>query len=88
MSRFISTTPFPKMWMQRTKKLVLSFLLIGLSLFAQAQQVSDSTVEMADGMRSNGKIYVVVAVLLTVLIGLFIYIIRLDKKISKLEKQA
>lgn len=42
--------------------------------------------EMADTMRSNGKIYVVVAVCLTILIGLFIYVFLLDRKISRLEK--
>jgi hypothetical protein len=42
---------------------------------------------MADGLRSEGKIYVVVAVLLTILAGLFIYLWRLDRKISRLEKQ-
>ena len=44
-------------------------------------------VEMADQMRSNGRIYVVVAVMLTILAGLILYIIRLDRKISKLEKE-
>ena len=39
-----------------------------------------------DVMRSNGKIYVVVAVCLTILIGLFIYVFLLDRKISRLEK--
>jgi hypothetical protein len=42
--------------------------------------------EMADVMRSNGKIYVVVAVCLTILIGLFLYIMRLDMKMRKIEK--
>jgi tetrahydromethanopterin S-methyltransferase subunit D len=42
--------------------------------------------EMADVMRSNGKIYVVVAVCLTILVGLFIYVFMLDRKISRLEK--
>jgi hypothetical protein len=37
-------------------------------------------------MRSNGRIYVVVAVMLTILIGLVLYVVRLDRKISKLEK--
>ena len=41
---------------------------------------------MADTMRENGKIYVVVAVILTILAGILLYLIRLDKKISKLEK--
>jgi hypothetical protein len=47
---------------------------------------SNSQVEMADVLRSNGKIYTVVAVILTILIGLFIYLINIDRKISKLEK--
>jgi CcmD family protein len=44
--------------------------------------------QMAGLMRSNGKIYVVVAVLLIILIGLFIYLINLDRKLSRLEKEA
>ncbi len=37
-------------------------------------------------MRSNGRIYVVIAVMLTILAGLIIYVVRLDRKIKKLEK--
>ena len=48
-------------------------------LFAQNQ----TTEEL---MRSNGKIYVVVAVCLTILIGLFLYVFLVDRKISKIEK--
>lgn len=60
------------------------FIITSLSVFAQ--ETSDK-VQMADGMRSSGKIYVVVAVLLTVLTGLILYLVRLDKKISRLEKE-
>ena len=42
--------------------------------------------QMADAMRSNGKIYVVVTVLVIILAGLFIYLINLDRKLSRLEK--
>ena len=42
---------------------------------------------MADIMRSNGRIYVVVAVMLTILAGLVLYLVRLDRKIRKLEKE-
>ncbi len=42
--------------------------------------------EMAGLMRSNGKIYVVVTVLLVILAGLFIYLINTDRKLSRLEK--
>ena len=42
--------------------------------------------EMADLMRSNGKIYVVVAVCLTILIGLFIYVFTVDRRVRRMEK--
>ena len=57
-------------------------LLVFLPVAAFAQQ----PVEMADIMRSNGKIYVVVAVVLVILAGLFVYLFSLDRKVSKLEK--
>ncbi len=44
-------------------------------------------VEMADAMRSNGKIYVVVSVVLVILIGIFVYIFQTDKKLKKLEEE-
>ena len=50
-------------------------------------QAANEKVQMAEGMRSSGKIYVVVAVLLTVLAGLILYLVRLDKKISRLENK-
>lgn len=65
------------------KKAMLAGLPLFLSMVLRAQ---DRTVEMADNMRRNGKIYVVVAVVLTILAGLFLYLFRLDKKISNLEK--
>ena len=54
---------------------------ISLIFFANAQDVN-----MADIMKENGKIYVVIAVMLTILAGLVLYLVRLDRKISKLEK--
>lgn len=69
------------------KKQFFTFLILFLASVNLFAQQADKKVQMADGLRSNGKIYVVVAVLLTVLIGLFLYLIRLDKKISRLEKE-
>ena len=60
--------------------LLICSLLISSFLFAQDK------VEMADTMRSNGKIYVVVAVCLTILIGLFLYVLVLDRKMTRIEK--
>jgi hypothetical protein len=42
--------------------------------------------EMADALRANGKIYVVVAVVLVIVAGLLAYLIALDRKVSRLEK--
>ena len=64
-------------------KLFLICFLMLMSTMSWAQE----KVEMADVMRSNGKIYTVVAVCLTILIGLFIYVFLIDRKISKLEKE-
>ncbi len=72
--------------MSRFKKLFTAIMLILLSSIAWAQN-GTKKVEMADLMRSNGRIYVVVAVMLTILIGLVLYVARLDKKISKMEKE-
>lgn len=67
--------------------MVKKLAFAGFSLFSSAWlQAQDTTVEMADSMRHNGKIYVVVAVVLTILIGLFFYLFRLDKKITNIEK--
>jgi ABC-type amino acid transport system permease subunit len=66
------------------KKCGMAAFSLLLSLFLRAQ---DNTVEMADAMRQNGKIYVVVAVVLTILVGLFLYLFRLDKKLSNIEKE-
>lgn len=48
---------------------------------------AEPEIEMADTLRRDGKIYVVVIVLLTVLAGMIIYLVLLDRKVSKLEKQ-
>jgi cytochrome c biogenesis protein CcdA len=56
-------------------------LLTSSSLFAQQE------VAMADTMRSEGKIYVVVAVLLLILAGLVLYLFLMDRKISRLEEK-
>ncbi len=66
-------------------RLRLFILMMVLSIASTAQ--TQQPVEMADTMRSNGKIYIVVAVCLTILIGLFVYVFSIDRKISKLEKE-
>lgn len=47
---------------------------------------SNQSVEMADVFRQDGKIYVVVVVILTLLFGIFVYLFWLEKRLTKLEK--
>jgi CcmD family protein len=65
---------------------VFAALLAGIAAFAQ-DNTANNTPEMAGLMRSNGKIYVVVAVVVTILAGILLYVVRLDRKITALEKQ-
>ena len=65
--------------------LLLLFLLTGLLGRAQ-DMATGKPVEMADRLRADGKIYVVIAVLLTIFLGIVAYVIRLDRKISRLER--
>ena len=62
--------------------IVVFALALGSDVFAQTTDVADT-----EGvMRSSGKIFVVLAIVLTILAGLILYVVRLDRKISKLEK--
>ena len=69
----------------RNRFLYLILIIVGLFtctiVFAQNVDNND-----ASGMRSNGKIFVVMAVCITILIGLIIYLISIDRKIKKIEK--
>jgi hypothetical protein len=60
--------------------LLFFFLLSFIISFAQ------DSAQAVRGLRADGKVYVVGAVAITILAGLFIYLIRLDKKISRMEK--
>ena len=66
----------------RMKKLVSSLLFLLTPLLIMAQDA-----QMADTMRSEGKIYVVVAILLVILGGLITYLVLLDRKIGQTEKR-
>ena len=57
-------------------------LLVYISAFAQQNQ----PVEMADLLRSSGKIYVVIAIIATVFIGLAFYLFWMDRRLRKIEK--
>ena len=73
--------------MKNILKSIIIFTLVCLTQLAYAQtEIAKSQPEMADLMRSNGKIYVVVAVLAIILAGVEGYLIWINKKISNIEK--
>lgn len=71
----------------KIRKLLILFFCWVLALPVMAQNDTTQKVEMATGLRANGKIYVVVMVLVTILAGVLFYMVRLDRKIGKLEKE-
>ena len=63
------------------KKLIFLAVLLATNFAASAQDV-----EMADQLRSSGKIYVVVVTIAIVFVGLAIYLFTLDRRLNRLEK--
>jgi hypothetical protein len=61
--------------------------IVGLLMLFSVSAYAQQEVEMADTLRSEGKIYVIVGIILIILAGLFIYLFLLDRKVSRLEKQ-
>jgi len=73
-------------------KKILVFLFLCqafcMRLLAQGDtSAANKPVEMADKFRADGKIYVVVAVVVVILLGIFVYVARLDRKITRFEKE-
>ena len=58
---------------------IILLSLLSLPLFGQNN--------MNDYMRQTGKIYVVFGVILIIFIGIVIFLIRLERKIKKLENK-
>jgi len=73
--------------MKKTLSLIAAFLyLLPFLVSAQASDDAEKKYTAFD-MRSNGKIYVLVACILIILVGLILYLVRLDRKVSRLEKE-
>ncbi len=68
------------------KKYFLAFLISFLTFISTYAQ-PNSGIDMATGLRSSGKIYVVVIGLLVIFCGFIFYLFTIDRKISKLEKE-
>ena len=70
--------------MKRISLILLTLLAVSGNLFAQA---GDTSVEMADKLRADGKIWVVVAVVAVIFAGLAANLFRIDSKLKKIEKE-
>jgi hypothetical protein len=64
-------------------KIILSIVLLMLVHSAAFPQGA----EMADTMRSEGKIYVVVVMVLIVLGGMITFLFLIDRKLNRIEKE-
>jgi CcmD family protein len=75
--------------MHKLLKIIMVIIITNIASFAATAQdvVVENKPQMADALRANGKIYVVVVVVVTILAGVFFYLVRIDRKIAKLEKQ-
>jgi hypothetical protein len=66
-------------------KKLLSILV--LTFYAASSGLAQNQPEMADTMRSNGMIYVLVGVILIILAGLFLYLFSIERKVKRLEQK-
>ncbi|RZL45253.1 MAG: CcmD family protein [Pedobacter sp.] len=71
-----------KKLMTKIAAILTVLILTSLNLFAQTNDV-----EMADALRSSGKIYIVVICILIILLGLLAYLFIIDKRLKMLEKK-
>ncbi|WP_026899111.1 CcmD family protein [Daejeonella oryzae] len=68
--------------MKKSVFLFLTIIVLAQTVLAQ----NSGAVEMADTMRDSGKIYVVVAVISIIFIGIVAYLFSIDKRVKKVEK--
>ena len=72
--------------MNKLKRIFLLFLFASLQVMAHAQSVATDA-NSNDLMRSNGRIFLVMTIVVFIVAGLLVYVYSLDRKISKLEKK-
>lgn len=60
---------------------LLGFLLVFMALSVQA------ATPVQDFFQSTGKIYVVFAVILSIFVGIILFLVRIERRINRLENQ-
>jgi hypothetical protein len=71
--------------MEDKMRTILTLILSLTSPAAVWAQGND--IEMAEIRRSEGKIYIVIGVLMIIFIGFIFYLIRLDRRVTKMENE-
>jgi CcmD family protein len=66
---------------------IFTYLLLILAVLVSPLQTFASDAWFEETMYSSGKIYVVTAVFAVVLLGIFIYLVMIDRKLKKLEEE-
>jgi len=64
--------------LRKLSSLFIFLMLLSVNLFGQ---------DSADFARSIGKMNVVIAVIITIFIGLIVFLIYMERRLSKIEKQ-
>ena len=68
-------------------KRILNFWVVALLLFPLNLLAQNPPAAMADKFRADGKIYIVILVIITIFIGIIVYLFSLEKKIKRLERE-
>jgi CcmD family protein len=63
----------------------LTFLMFLLLSFTTVFAQSNAAVTMDETLQSNGKIYVVVAIIAIIFVGLALYLFSIDRRLKKIE---
>lgn len=71
--------------MNNWTKIILAIVAIFNTAYSLAEETKKP--EMADGLKANGMIYIVVIVLLVVFAGIVLYLISIDRKLNRIEKE-
>lgn len=77
--------------MKRLLFIVLFICSYSIGMSQEKQEIKQSDyvntdVEMADQFRADGKIYVLTGIILVILFGTVFYLVTIDRKVTKLEK--
>ncbi|MCE3281363.1 MAG: CcmD family protein [Chitinophagaceae bacterium] len=68
-------------------KLIRIGSVIALCMLTVLAPAQEKVPASGDFMESDGKIYVVLAVVVTIVLGIFLYLLNLDRKMTKMEKR-